>query len=343
MVRPKRPTLIDVAKEAGCSPALASIVMRDAAGASAEMRSNVRAAAARLGYRPDRRAQNLRRARSMRIGVLFTVDNPFHANLVTAFWHNARRTGYEMILAISAPDEKDRLGIESLLEERCEALIILGSDSTDKELGELNREIPLIVIGKAVDEPGIDVVRVNDAQMVAEAMQHLFRQGHRRIAHIDGGSSPGAVQRARAYAESMEKANLGPEIWEIHGGWHYEHGRRAAREILGGSRELPTAILAFNDLAAVGAMHEFFRQGIRVPDDVSIVGFDDTAGISSVVPLTTIAQDVRTMARVAWDRAVERASGREGGTEQVLPGRLQVRHSVRSVADGASLSNSNQT
>ncbi len=328
MPKPKRPTLVDLAKEAGCSPALASIVMRDAPGASEQTRRKVRAAASRIGYRPDRRAQNLRQSRSKRIGVLYTVDNPFHADLVAAFWRNARRTGYQMILGISSPDEGETEGAELMLGERCEALIILGSVSTESELLALDREIPLIIVGKEVSDRQIDTVRVDDAQAVGQAMRYLLSVGHSRIAHIDGGGSPGAAERAAAYVEAMREAGLEDSIRVIAGGWRYQDGHDAAKQILEDPQNLPTAIIAFDDLVAIGTMNELLRHGVGIPEEVSIVGFDDTAQLSSVVPLTTVSQDILTMARVTWDGAVERAENRAGPREPKLPGRLVTRLSV---------------
>jgi DNA-binding LacI/PurR family transcriptional regulator len=324
----RRPTLADVAARAGVSTALVSIVMRDAPGASDVTRERVRRVAEELGYRPDLRARLLRSARSRLLGVVFAVDSDFHGDLVGGLYAAAERAGYELTLSAVTPERDEDRAVNSLLQDRCEALLLLGPQSSAARLAELAAALPVVVVARPVRAAAVDVVRTADRVGVHEAVDHLVALGHRRIAHVDGGRAAGAAERRRGFREAVLRHGL-DEVQVVAGGPGEEDGARAARRLLAGDR-LPTAVAAFNDRCAVGVLDVLSRAGIPVPGAVSVVGFDDSrlARLSSV-DLTTVAQDAGLIATWAVGRAVDRLDGGPSGArQQVVPPRLVVRSST---------------
>src|SRR5690349_1403278 len=191
----RRPTLADVAARAGVSIALVSIVMREAPGASAATRARVLAVADELGYRPDIRARLLRRSRSRLLGVVFGVQHAFHGDLVGGLYTAADRVGYELALSAVTPARDEQRAVASLLQDRCEALVLLGPQSPAGYLAGLAARLPVVVVARSVRDRAVDVVRTDDAEGLGQAVDHLVGLGHERIAHIDGGRAPGAAER----------------------------------------------------------------------------------------------------------------------------------------------------
>ena len=320
----RRVTLADVAARAGVSVPLVSIVMRGVAGASPENRERVRRAAEDLGYRPDSRARMLRSSRSHLIGVVFGVQHAFHGDLVSGLYQAADRIGYELALSATTPARDERRAVGSLLQDRCEALLLLGPQLPTAELAELATRLPVVVVARAVRDRTIDVVRTADDEGLHQAVDHLVELGHRRIAHIDGGRAPGAAERRRGYRQAMQRHGLADEIRVVPGGLTEDDGAAAARALLA---DPPSAVTVFNDRCATGVLDALRQAGRRVPDDVSVVGYDDSRlARLSHVDLTTIAQDTEQMTALAVARAVDRLDGTAvEQREQVIPPRLVVR------------------
>jgi DNA-binding LacI/PurR family transcriptional regulator len=149
-------------------------------------------------------------------------------------------------------------------------------------------------------------VRNADAEGIHQAIDHLVALDHRRIAHIDGGRAPGSAERRNAYKAGMRRHGL-TDTWIVPGGPTEDPGAEAARSLLRSPR--PTAVIAFNDRTAAGAMDTFRRAGLDVPADVSVVGYDDShLARQAHLDLTTVAQDVSQMAGLAVHRAVDRVT-----------------------------------
>lgn len=321
-------TLVDVAREAGCSVSLASIVFRDAPGASDATRARVRAAAERIGYRPDSRARWLRRAQSGLIGVVFNVRQQFHAGLIEGLYQ-AAETMPDIDLALAAvyPGRDDARAAEGLLRERCEALIMIGPFIPTGRIARLAQEVPVVVVARKLRAPSVDQVRVDDRRGCALAVDHLVSLGHTRIAHVDGGEAPGSADRRRGYLDRMRTHGLEQFVDVIGGGATAHDGAVAGRALL--DREpRPSAVAVFNDLAAIGLMNWLGFHGVRAPEAVSITGFDDTAeAAGATVPLTSVSQELELMTSTALTRAVDRARGRCAPGELVIEPRLVVRDS----------------
>jgi len=324
----RRPTLSDVAERAGVSRSTASLVIRDATGPSAASRESVLRAATELGYHPDTAAQALRRHRSRLLGVLFSVRDSFHAELVEAFYPAAERHGYEVVLSATTPTRDERRAVQALLDSRCEGLILIGPRSVTNNLAALSRQLPLVVVGGAANGPRIDVVRTADREGARQAVDHFVDLGHRAIVHIDLGHHPGAVERRRGYRAAMRRHGLAEHVRVLAGDNTEASGARVARALIDGG-ELPTAIFAGNDRCAVGVLDALGRVGIDVPGDVSVAGFDDSriSGLAHV-DLTTVRQDTDGLAELAVRAAAERLDeSREEVRDIVLDPQLVVRGS----------------
>ena len=327
----KRPTLEDVAARAGVSRALVSIVIRGVPGASAETRERVLKAAEELGYRPDTRARLLARSSSQLLGVTFNVQHTFHTDLIEGIYAAADRSDYEVVLSALTPRRDEPRAVETLLGYRCDALIMLGPESPAALLEELGRRLPVIAVGRRLREPSIDLVHTDEEAGMRQAVDHLVKLGHQDIVHIDGGRSPKATDRRRAYRAAMRQHGLGDRVHIVPGGQTAESGATAARLLLDEGAP-PTAMIAYDDDGAAGVLDSFLRAGISVPRDVSVIGFDDSRlSRLSHVNLTTVGQDAGRMASLAVERAVARLSGDEiADRELVIPPHLVVRGTTAS-------------
>ena len=321
----RRPRLDDVAAEVGVSPATVSLVLRRIAGPSAATRERVLAAAARLGYRPDRAASLLASRRSRSIGLVMDIGNAFHAQLVEDVHEAAERHGYDLVLSTVTRSRDETRAIETLLDSRCEALILLGSEAPAAELAALGRQRPVVVVGRPVPPVGVDVVRAADDEGVAQAVEYLAGLGHRQISYVDGGTGAIPALRRRGYRRAMRDLGLVDRIHVLGGGHTESSGARAAQTMLG--TEGTTAVLAFNDRSAIGLVDAFVRAGIDIPGSISVVGYDDSP-IARLghVDLTTVSQNSQELTEHAVGALVERLDGgRTDHREVVVAPRLVVR------------------
>jgi len=323
MARRDRPaTMEDVASLAGVSRALVSIVYRDAPGASDATRVRVLAAGTELGYRPDHRARLLGRTRTRLLGVTFDVRQPFHGDLVESLYPAAEAAGYELALSAVAPTRDESRAIQSLLDYRCEALILLGPTLPASTLASLATDQPVIVVGRKVRAAGVDVVRTDDIAGARLATEHLIGLGHTTIAHLDGSNSAGATDRRSSYRSTMRRAGLASLV--IPAGPTEDDGALAAKQVLD-THPTVTAVFAFNDRSAVGFL-DTIRQSRQVPTDLSVIGYDNaTIAALSHINLTTIAQNTAALAQAAIQQAHARTTAPEHPTPKPIAPRLVLR------------------
>lgn len=332
-LRPDRPvTMADVARAAGVSTALVSIVVRGAPGASEATRARVAEVAERLGYVHDRRAAQLRRSSSRTLGVVFELQQPFHGDLVEHVYAVAALHGYEVILSAVAPTRAERDALASLRQDRCEATILIGSRLSDFELADLSTRGPTVVVARRVDTPGVTSVRADDTAGIGLAVDHLVGLGHRVIAFVDGDGAPGSEDRSIGFSHSMSRHGLALDGSVVHGGLSEDDGACAVRTLLDDARSShrtpPTAIIAFNDRCATGVVSALLAQGLSIPRDVSVMGYDDSrvAGLDHV-DLTTVSQDAPALAEAAVAAAVAATRG-ERPSSTVLEPTLVLRSST---------------
>lgn len=303
--RERRPTMADVANHLGVSRALVSIVFRGVEGASDATRARVLQAAAELGYRPDSLAQGLRRNRSRNLGVLFSLRRPFEVELVEHMYPVARQLGYDLLLGPFTPGRGQDTVVDELLRYRCAGLVVVGPELHARDLEPLAEEVAVVEVGRGVTRGPVDVIRNDDAVGTRQAVDHLVALGHRAITFIDGGPNPGADERRDGYRAAMSDHCMSSGIRVVPGGYTEDEGAEAAEKLL--AERLPTAVIAANDLCAIGLIDIVLRAGIAVPGDLSVVGYDDSRfGRLPGIDLTSVRQDIPKMARVAIKAVVER-------------------------------------
>ena len=303
-----QPTINDVAQRAGVSKSLVSLVMRGAPNVSDARRKAVLAAARALGYRPNAAARSLVQQRSQLIGVMVSdLHNPFFAEILDGVEAAADIAGYKILTnsgqRVAAREEA---AIETMLELRTDALILASPAVGNGVLGRVARAVPTVIVGKISRAKGLDSVANDERAGSRLAVEHLKGLGHRRIAHIDGGSGTGARPRCNAYEAAMTDLGLGRYINVVGGEFTEEAGFQGVRELFK-TRTPPTAVFAANDIAAIGAMQALEEMGLDIPRDVSIIGYDNTH-ISALghISLSTVDQPRFEIGRRATQLLVER-------------------------------------
>lgn len=293
----------DVAREAGVSTALVSIVFRNAPGASEQTREHVREAADRIGYVVDARARLLRRSRSTDIGVMFQTGQPFHQQLLDDLYSVIEGAGGTVILSGVSSGRDERAALAGLVSYRCGAVIVLGAGLGDQQLLDAAGGIPLVSIARPTGA-GISWVSSDDRRGMRLAVEHLADLGHRDVLFAAAENAAGAAERHQGFEEAVAEHGLQGSV-EI-GGATEVSGADLAVRLLERDR-LPSSVIAFNDRAALGLMDVLVRHGVNIPQDISIVGNDDSEIASRhYVDLTTVAQDTRLLAEGAAELARQR-------------------------------------
>ncbi|MFV2000483.1 MAG: LacI family DNA-binding transcriptional regulator [Acidimicrobiia bacterium] len=327
----KHPTILDVAEEAGVSKSLVSLVMRGSDRVSAASKDAVLEAAEKLGYRPNAAARTMVRQRSYVVGVMVSdFHNPFFADVIDGIDMTATDAGYRSILTTgNRVAKRERLAVTTLLEMRVDGLILV-SPAFHKDFAiEVSRAVPTVVIGKATRAPTVDSVTNDDRHGADMVVDHLVELGHRQIAHIDGGVGAGSQPRRTGYKRSMQRHGLESRILSVHGGFTEEGGRTGIRRLLAGGGH-PTAVFVANDLAAIGVLEVLDTEGLGVPEDISVVGYDNTAMASSHrLGLTTVDQPRHDMGRMAAGLILAKIDGDSTiANHVVLPPKLVIRGST---------------
>lgn len=326
----RRPTIVDIAKKVGVSPAAVSMVLRDLPGVGAETRQRILDAAAELKYRPDSRAKNLRSTSSQVLGVLYSLTSPFHADIVQWVYQSAEKHGFGVMLGGVGPDIPSGPAVEALLEARCDGIILVGPELMDARMISLAAQVPSVAIGHLSPRPGVDLVQSSSSEGIALAVSHLVGLGHRRISHLSGGSSLAGIERRQAYEHSMRTHGLETRIDIVEGDGTEVAGVLAAQLYL--ERGLPDAVVAYNDSSAVGLLFGLVRAGVSVPSDISITGYDDSHVASLPhIGLTSIAQRSPALAEAAVEAMSVRLKDGTGDTSpslRVLSPHLVVRTST---------------
>jgi DNA-binding LacI/PurR family transcriptional regulator len=295
-----KPTIRNVAERAGVSKSLVSLVMRGSPHVSERRRQAVLKAASELGYRPNAVARSLVEGRTRLIGALVAdLHNPFFAEFLDGLQESLHGVGLRMIVGSGRWDPLfEAEAVDAFLEMRVDGLVLLSV--VPDSLSDAASSVPVVLVGER-DVQGVDIVVDDDELGARLAVDHLVELGHRRIAHIEGAPSTTARYRRAGYELAMTRHRLSDQVIVGPGDFTEEGGYQAARALLS-ARPRPTAIFAPNDLVAIGALSAADELGLRVPADVSIVGYDNThlAAIRHI-SLTSVDQPRRDMGRVAAD------------------------------------------
>jgi len=324
--------IFDVAKRAGVSIATVSRVLSRPDAVATATRRRVMQAVTHLGYTTNAAGKHLRTQKSDKILVTIPdISNPFYSRVLQSIEESAQREGYAVLLGDTQHDLKREERYTLMLRRRdAEGLIVLGHGLPDVAM-EVSRETSGIphVVGACEFNSRADIPRVHIDNRAAarDAIEHLYSLGHRRIGVVTGPTDS-ALSRdrlegvtARAKVQRAEK-----DVMVVRGDFSLESGDRAAEQLLARS-DRPTAIFCFNDQMAIGAMHALRRRRLAIPDDVSVVGFDDIAFARyAVPPLTTIAQPVREIGQETVRLLLGIVRGQTlSAVSVILPHRLIVR------------------
>jgi len=342
---PVAATILDVARRAGVSTATVSRALAAPDKVAEETRARVIAAIAATGYTPNASARNLR-ARSTQVVLALVpgISNTFFAPILNAIEDRLSAAGYGMIIGDTRHSpQKEAHYTRFILAGQVDGVILFtGQIPRDGDVTPVSGRVPIaLVCNEIVGETRYSVFDVDNRAAAARGTAHLIAAGHRHIGHVAGDSrNIEAVERKKGFRLALKRAGITPDeaaIWE--GGFRYEDGVQAATRFLA-LRRRPTAIFASADHAAIGFIRTVRDAGIRTPEDVSIVGFDDIDYASVIEPpLTTMRQPRADLGRLAAEDLLKRM-GRNGVEIAPVHERLRCelieRASVRPPADGRS-------
>lgn len=318
----------DVAARAGVSRALVSLVMRDSPRVSAASRGKVLAAASDLGYRPNLWARNLASGQTHTIGVMLNdLHNPYFTEMAEGVAAAATEAGLQILINSGWQREAGELNaIEALLDLRTDGIVLGAPRLSPDVLNDFASQAPIVGVSNYSRPSSFDTVSNDETHGANLVVDHLVDLGHERIAHIDAGQAAGGPERRSGFIGAMVRYGLAPIV--VDGDFTEEAGWNAAGQLMA-LRNPPSAIFAGNDLAAIGVLAQLSQIGVRVPDDVSVVGYDDTvlAGIGTL-SLTTIHQPRQQLGRRAMELLLERIAGRSEARHELVEPRLVTRSST---------------
>jgi len=330
-------TIKDVALRAGVSVTTVSHVVNDTRHVSAKGRERVEEAIRELGYVPNAMARSLKSNTTSTLGMLIpNSSNPYFAEIVRIVEDRCFGAGYTLVLC-NTDDEPRRQSVylQVLAERRIDGLIVVstGAGDDDSLVTQLHGlRIPTVLVDREIADPACDLVETAHMQGGLLAVRHLLSLGHKRIACIGGpvGVMP-SEQRIEGWRMALAEAGAAPNadalLWR--GGFTIQGGYEAMHAILR-TEHAPSAVFVCNDLMAIGALRAAHESGVHVPDDLSIVGFDDIElSAYTSPPLTTVAQPKERIGALAVDMLLERVGGkRRDARKVVLQPELRVRAST---------------
>ncbi|MHB1987790.1 MAG: LacI family DNA-binding transcriptional regulator [Acidimicrobiales bacterium] len=333
----RRATLRDVARVAGVHPATASRALNQATRqlVNAETVRRIEEAARALEYRPDHLARSLKTRRSAAIGVVLPdLTNPLFPPIVRGIEDRLVTSGYVPLIGnTDNDDDRERLVLARLEARQVDGLIVATATRRHPPLVELARSgLPIVLINRVIDGHRLPSVSVDDSSGIRAAVEHLAGLGHHRIAHVAGPQdvSTGAG-RYRGFRAGIDSAGLedDPELIVFAETFSEAAGFEGACELLERRRPI-TAVVAANDMLALGCLRAFTRLGLRCPEDVSLVGFNDMPFVDRVSPpLTTVGFPHYDLGTYAAELVLERIDDADGPVKVLfLPPELVVRSST---------------
>jgi LacI family transcriptional regulator len=299
-------TMRDIALQAGVSLSTVSRVLNNAVPVAPEKRTAVLTAVQNLHYRPNVLAQELARGRSQAVGVLPQgISNPFFGRLLKGVERGLSGSGYYPLFASGEQPVEELQALDLLLSHRIDALILMGGHIADEDLVGLARRLPIVAVGRTVRGLEHRCLRVENREGAYKATRHLLDLGHTRIAHITGLIRNGdSIARLEGYEKALADAGIprDPDL-VVEGDFEEQSALVGTQRLLDAGVRF-TAVFASNDQMASGAGLALLRRGLRVPQDVSLVGFDDHPSAAYTwPPLTTVRQPTVEMG-VAAARAL---------------------------------------
>ncbi|HET7104338.1 MAG TPA: LacI family DNA-binding transcriptional regulator [Terracidiphilus sp.] len=334
--RPGAVSIRDVAQRAGVSIATVSRTVNRIPTVNPELAKRVWRAIDEVGYLPNTQARALVSGRSHMLGLIVSeITNPFFPELVQEFENLAVAQGYEVLIGSTnyEPARTESL-MRRLLQRNVDGVAVMTFGVEEDLVKQLvAREFPLVFVDAGADLPNIRVIKVDYGEGIRQAVQHLAALGHRHIAFVSGPLRlRSAVARRDAFLKSMGEVGLSVPGEHIVEGTHTMEGGIMAMESLGALETLPTAIICSNDMTAIGVLHGLHGTVHKVPEDISVVGFDDIHLAQFMLPpLTTVqmsCKDLATAAVEALRAGIESGHPKSARKEWRIPTRLVVRQST---------------
>lgn len=299
----RQPTVSDIARIARVSPSTVSRVLTGSSPVHPEKRAAVLAVIEQLNFRPNLNARALVRGKSMAIGILTqSLASQFYGELSQGIEEGLAGSGYHPIFASGQwlPDE-ERAALNLLIDRQVDGLIVLGGDQPDADLLAISGQTPLIAVGRTIAGLESQCIQVDNRAGAAHAVRHLLELGHRRIAYVSGiPAHVDSRERRRGYEQTLKEAGIAlDERLIVEGNYTEQSGTLALEALLARGAHF-SAIFAGNDQMAYGVRLGLYRHGLRVPDEISLVGFDDLLGSAfTTPPLTTVRQQMLDQGRRA--------------------------------------------
>jgi len=327
-------TIRDVARAAGVSTATAARALGGYGHASPAARRKVSESARRLGYRPNVVARALVSRTTTTVGlVVGDIENPFFAAAARGLADVMDAHGYTVLLANADEDAgRERRAVDALRARQVDGMVVVPAPGASPEhLAELvTAGVPLVLLDRAVVGVAADSVLVRNVAGARAAVAHLAGLGHRRIGVVsDSPEITSSAERIQGYRQALRAAGIAPEPGLISiGGPTRDDGEAAALRLLDRA-DRPTAVFTANNFMTVGALRAARSLGLRIPDDVALVGFDDLDWTTLVQPpVTVVRQPVADLGRVAGERLLRRLEGDAGPPNRIrLDANLIVRGS----------------
>jgi LacI family transcriptional regulator len=296
-------TVLDVARLAGVSPSTVSRILNGTARVADDKRQAVEAAIVKLKFRPNLSAQGLRSGSTRTIGVLTQeLESPYFAGGTKGVEEGLAGSGYALMVVTGNWSEQEGLErAQLLIARKVDALVILGGSLTDAHVAELAQHLPTAITGRQLIAPGVSSFHCDQVHGGLLATEHLIRLGHRHIAHIAGAAHHlDSTERCDGYFLAHERAGLSVDPRLIVAGDFLEaSGERAMHQLLEVGTPF-TAVFCANDQMLWGARRALYRRGIRVPEDISLVGVDDLPQSAYMTPpITTVRQPIHDLGRAA--------------------------------------------
>jgi LacI family transcriptional regulator len=336
----KTSKLSEVAKLAGVSPITASRAIRGVGYVSEAARTRIMEAAAELNYTPDMLARRMRGDKSRLIGVFVNnYGSVVLHEIIRTISNEARARGYDLIVFNAERfDRPGRVETCDMLSKLCDGLLLLLPNVNDGYLDVIDaHRFPCVLVNFDARPMQVPVVAVENRQAARTAVEHLLGLGHRRIAFISGTAGTGqSAEREQGYVDALLAAGLAADPALMVSGAFSQTSGYAATEHLLALADPPTAIFAANDEMAFGALDAINSKGLKVPDNISVIGFDDIPTSSYVFPkLTTMRQPFAAMAQRAVTEVVELIEGKPNVAVKIaFPLELVVRGSTGPLAAG---------
>lgn len=333
--RSRATTIADVAAHAGVSQASVSRVLNGRASVDPDIVQRVQASIAELGYRPSPTARSLVNGRNNTIAMVVPdLENPLFQGILKGLSVSAARDGYRVLVADTAESVDDEASIAAEARQRCDAIVLCAPRMPEARLRDLVEELaPAVVVNRPLPGADVPVVGIDYVRGIRDLVDHLHGLGHRRIAYVSGPpTSASNAERRRGVDEALA-ANPDVRIDVLPGGSRLDDGYAATDDVIAAHRDGCTAVIAFNDLVALGLMTRLHELGIDVPGDLSIAGFDDVPMAAfATPPLTSMSVPRAEVGGQAWSRLRTLIDGGPIEHSVLHRPRLEARGSTAAVA-----------